>query len=241
MPEGRAPPVVILCGGAGTRLRGDASSLPKPLVKIGEHPILWHVIQLYLAHGFSDVLVLTGFRADAIHTFLSAETWPRSATVRWLDTGAKTPTGGRLRQAAAALDTSEVCVSYGDGLADIDLGRLLGYHRSHGASATMTVVRPELPFGIAELNGDGVVQAFTEKPRSEYWVNGGFFCFEREVLECLDPESTLEREPLASLAAAGTLRAFQHDGFWRCMDTYKDAVALDELWRSGRAPWKIWN
>ena len=242
MPEGSPslPPVVILCGGAGTRLREDAPSIPKPLVEIGGRPILWHVVQLYVAQGFSEVLLLTGFRSEAIEAFVGAERWPHGVGVRCLHTGMRTPTGGRLRRAADALDAGTVCVTYADGLADIDLPRLVAYHVGHGAAATMTVVQPELPFGVAELNGDGVISGFREKPRSEHWVNGGFFCFQREALERLEPDSTLEREPLASLAHGGQLRAFHHAGFWRCMDTYKDAVALNRLWSTGRAPWKVW-
>jgi glucose-1-phosphate cytidylyltransferase len=235
------PPVAILCGGVGTRLQGRGESLPKPLVEIGDRPIAWHVIQMHLTRGFSEILLLTGFRAPEIERFVHAEEWPEGITVRCLDTGLHTPTGGRLLQAAAALEGSEVCVSYADGVADVDLERLLEYHRCHGAAATMTVVRPQLPFGVAELDGDGIVRGFTEKPRSEHWINGGFFCFKRGVLERLEPDSTLEREPLARLAAAGELRAFAHEGFWRCMDTYKDAVALNELWRRGEAPWKVWT
>jgi glucose-1-phosphate cytidylyltransferase len=234
------PPVVILCGGAGTRLRAEAPSIPKPLVEIGGRPILWHVIQLFVAQGFSEVLLLTGFSADAVQRFVDTESWPSGVGVSCLWTGVQTPTGGRLRRAAEALDAPTVCVAYADGVSDIDLDRLVAYHHGHRAPATMTVVQPELPFGVAELDGGGVVCGFEEKPRSEHWVNGGFFCFDRGVLEQLEPDSTLEREPLARLAAGGELRAFHHSGFWRCMDTYKDAVALNELWTSGAAPWKIW-
>ncbi len=243
MPDGSSPlpPVAILCGGAGTRLRAQAPALPKPLVEIGGRPIVWHVIQMHLARGFSEVLLLTGFRAEAIERFVDAEDWPDGVTVRCIDTGPRTPTGGRLRRAAASLERSEVCVSYADGLANLDLGRLLEYHRRHEAAGTMAVVRPELPFGVAELNGDGIVRRFAEKPRSEHWVNGGFFCFQREVLERLRPDSMLEREPLKRLAAAGELRAYYHHGFWHCMDTYKDVVALNDLWQSGSAPWKVWT
>ena len=242
MPPGSPslPPAVILCGGAGTRLRADAPSIPKPLVEIGGRPILWHVIQLFAAQGFSEVLLLTGFRADAIERFVETERWLSGTAVRCLWTGTETPTGGRLHRAAEVLDAPTVCVTYADGVSDIDLGRLVAYHRGHKAAATMTVVQPELPFGVAELDGDGVVCGFEEKPRSAHWVNGGFFCFERGVLERLEPDSTLEREPLERLAATGELRAFRHAGFWRCMDTYKDAVALNELWAGGGAPWKIW-
>jgi glucose-1-phosphate cytidylyltransferase len=235
------PPVVILSGGAGTRLREHAGSIPKPLVEVGGKPIVWHVIQIYLAQGFTDCLLLTGFRGEMIESFVGTESWPDSVAVRCLATGVDTPTGGRLRQAADAVDARTVCVTYADGVADIDLRRLLSYHRSHRAPATMTVVRPELPFGIADLGNDGTVHGFVEKPRSDHWINGGFFCFDREVLEGLDPTSVLERAPLARLAAEGGLRAFRHEGFWECMDTYKDAVALNERWASGQAPWKLWS
>jgi glucose-1-phosphate cytidylyltransferase len=194
-----------------------------------------------LAQGFGEFVLLTGFRGEEIERFLAAEPWPDGVVLRALSTGVDTPTGGRLRQAADVVDAETVCVTYADGVADLDLRRLLAHHRGHGAPATMTVVRPELPFGIADLNGDGTVRGFVEKPRSEHWINGGFFCFELEVLGRLEPDSVLEREPLARLAAAGGLRAFRHEGFWECMDTYKDAVALNELWAAGRAPWKIWS
>jgi glucose-1-phosphate cytidylyltransferase len=234
------PPVAILCGGAGTRLRADAPSIPKPLVEIGGRPILWHVIQLFVAQGFSEVMLLTGFQGEAIERFAECEHWPPGVRVSCLWTGTETPTGGRLRRVVETVDAQTLCVTYADGVSDVDLGRLVAYHHGHGAAATMTVVQPELPFGVAELDGGGVVCGFAEKPRSEHWVNGGFFCFARGVLERLEPGSTLEREPLARLAAAGELRAFRHTGFWRCMDTYKDAVALNELWTSGAAPWKMW-
>jgi len=236
------PTVAILCGGAGTRLREQTQSIPKPLVEIGGRPILWHVIKIYLAQGFSDFLLLTGFRAELIEDFVDSERWPGGVRIRCLETGADTPTGGRLRRASEALEGDEtVCVTYADGVADIDLRRLLDHHRGQEAPATMTVVRPELPFGVAELNGDGAVRAFQEKPRSEYWINGGFFCFEPGVLRSVGPDDVLEREPLERLAAAGQLQAFRHEGFWGCMDTYKDAVALNELWASGRAPWNLWS
>jgi glucose-1-phosphate cytidylyltransferase len=229
--------VAILCGGRGTRLQERTRSIPKPLVEIGGRPIVWHVIQIYLAQGFTRFLLLTGYKGEQIADFVAAESWP--AEVECLDTGEQTPTGGRVHQAASKLQT-RFCLTYADGLADIDLDALLRYHADHGAAATMTVVRPRLQFGVAELNGDGVVKGFAEKPRSEHWVNGGFFCFSRPALELLTHDSVLEREPLEQMAAAGQLRAFRHDGFWACMDTYKDAVELGDLWASGRAPWKLW-
>jgi glucose-1-phosphate cytidylyltransferase len=235
------PTVAILCGGRGTRLQGHARSLPKPLVEIGGRPILWHVVHIYLAQGFREFLLLTGYRGEEIAAFVAAAGWPVDASIRCLPTGLDTPTGGRILSAAEALDGAPFCATYADGVADIDLDALLAYHRGHGRSATMTVVRPRLPFGVARMNGDGVVAGFVEKPRSEHWVNGGFFCFEPAVAGVLAPDSVLEHEPLETLAGAGELRAFRHEGFWDCMDTYKDAIELGDLWAQGRAPWKRWE
>jgi glucose-1-phosphate cytidylyltransferase len=213
----------------------------KPLVEIGGRPILWHVMQIYLAQGFRRFLLLTGYQAESIETFASKSGWPPGTIVDCLDTGLDTPTGGRVWRAAQVLRGERFCLTYADGVADIDLHALLAEHDRHRPLATMTVVRPELQFGVAEMDGDGVVRGFVEKPRSEHWVNGGFFCLEPGVLERLDEQSVLEREPLAGLATNGELRAFRHYGFWDCLDTYKDAILLDDLWRTGRAPWKVWN
>jgi glucose-1-phosphate cytidylyltransferase len=235
------PRVAILCGGRGTRLQEHTQSIPKPLVEIGGRPILWHVMQIYLAQGFSRFALLTGYKAELIEDFVARESWPDGAVVECVQTGVETPTGARLLRAHEAIDGERFCVTYADGVADIDLRALLAEHDRHRPAATMTVVRPELQFGVAELNGDGVVRGFTEKPRSERWVNGGFFCFEPSVFEVLSEESVLEREPLARLAGQGELRAYRHEGFWDCMDTYKDAILLNDLWAAGQAPWKLWS
>ncbi len=243
-PRASRPPVAILCGGRGTRLRERTAEIPKPLVEIGGRPILWHVIELYAAQGFTHFLLATGYKGELIEEFVTAEDWPGGVAVDCVDTGLDTPTGGRIKLLEPLLrrDSSAgayFCATYADGLADIDLGRLLRFHESHGALATMTVVRPELQFGVAELDGEeGRVLGFREKPRSEHWINGGFFCFGLEALDYLAPDSVLEREPLRRLAADGQLRAYRHEGFWECMDTYKDAVALNDLWASRRAPWR---
>jgi glucose-1-phosphate cytidylyltransferase len=231
--------VVILCGGRGTRLRERTESVPKPLVEIGGRPILWHVVGIYAAQGFRRFLLATGHRGELIAEFAAAASWPDGVEIRCLDTGEDTPTGGRVRRLAAEIGPGTSCVTYADGVADIDLGALLAFHRAHGALATVTVVRPHLQWGVARLDGEDRVEGFVEKPRSEHWINGGFFCFEPEALEYIGEDSVLEREPLERLAADGELRAFRHEGFWDCMDTYKDAIVLDDLWRSGEAPWRV--
>ena len=237
MPASK-PTVVILCGGRGTRLRERTESVPKALVEIGGRPILWHVVQIYAAQGFDRFLLATGYMGEAVKEFAAGERWPEGVQVECVDTGLDTPTGGRVEALAERLAGGTFCVTYADGVADVDLEALLDFHAGHGAHATVTVVRPNLQWGVAELDGDEVA-GFVEKPRSEHWINGGFLCFEPEALDYLDPESVLEREPLERLAAEG--RAYRHTGFWDCMDTYKDAVVLNDLWSAGRAPWRIWD
>jgi glucose-1-phosphate cytidylyltransferase len=234
------PPVVILCGGRGTRLREKTESIPKPLVEIGGRPIVWHVIGIYAAQGFDRFLLATGYLGEQIERFAGGERWPEGVSVECVDTGLDTPTGGRIAALGERLAGGTFCATYADGVADLDLGALLDGHRESGAAATVTVVRPDLQWGVAELDGDRVT-GFVEKPRSEHWINGGFFCFEPAALAEIGPDSVLERGPLGRLAAAGELHAYRHEGFWDCMDTYKDAVTLDDLWRSGDAPWKVWD
>jgi glucose-1-phosphate cytidylyltransferase len=235
-----APSVVILCGGRGTRLREHTQTIPKPLVEIGGRPILWHVIRIYAEQGFRRFILCTGHRAELIEAFVENDGLPEGLEIDCVQTGEDTPTGGRIARVADQLHGERFCATYADGVADIDLAALLSFHDNHEALATMTVVQPELQFGVAELNGDGHVSGFTEKPRYQGWINGGFFCFEPGALDYIGPESVLERDPLEGLAADGQLRAFRHEGFWDCMDTYKDAVLLNDLWAEGRAPWKVW-
>ena len=234
--------VVILCGGRGTRLQERTRSIPKPLVEIGGRPIVWHVIQIYLAQGFRRFVLCTGYKGELVQRFAQAERWPAGVEVECLDTGLDTPTGGRALAAARQLGDVPFCLTYADGVADIDLHALLAAHRAHGDLATVTVVRPDLPFGVADIDDSDParprVAGFREKPRAQQWVNGGFFVFEPGVRDRLAEDSILEREPLERLAAAGQLHAFRHDGFWDCMDTYKDAVLLNDLWEQGLAPWK---
>jgi glucose-1-phosphate cytidylyltransferase len=231
-------PVVILCGGRGTRLRENTQTIPKPLVEIGGRPILWHVINIYAAQGFHRFVLCLGHRGDLIERFVERNGLPEGLAIECVQTGEDTPTGGRIARVRDRVGGARFCATYADGVADIDLAALLGFHAGHGALATMTVVRPHLQFGVAQLDGDGVVEGFEEKPRFDGWINGGFFCFEPGALDYIAGDSILEREPLELLAADGQLRAYKHTGFWDCMDTYKDAVLLNDLWEAGRAPWK---
>ena len=234
--------VVVLCGGRGTRLQEHTRAIPKPLVEIGGQPIVWHVIRLYAAAGLQRFLLCTGYMGEAIEAWVRETQWPAGVDVQCVQTGLETPTGGRIRRVAAHVGEGTFCVTYADGVADIDLHALVAFHRAHGALATMTVVRPELPFGVVDVRGpDGEVAGFHEKPRSDHWINGGFFCFEPGVLDYLSDASVLEREPMERLADDGQLRAYRHTGFWECMDTYKDAVALNDLWSADTAPWRVWT
>jgi glucose-1-phosphate cytidylyltransferase len=239
MPSAGPRTAVILCGGRGTRLQEHTRSIPKPLVEIGGRPILWHVIEIYAAQGFCHIVLCLGYKAELIEESVASATWPEGVEISCIDTGLDTPTGGRVKLVAEHLGPSTFHVTYADGVADIDLARLSAYHRAHGKLATMTVVRPQLPFGVAELGSGGVIRSFREKPRSEHWVNGGFLCLEPGAIDYLDADSVLEREPMQRLVADGQLRAFRHDGFWDCMDTYKDALFLNDLWAKGTAPWVV--
>src|SRR3954468_15690204 len=220
--------VLILCGGRGTGLNGER---PKPLLEIAGRPIVEHVISIYARQGFSDFVLLTGYRGDQVAAWAAGTAWP----IECVDTGVDTPTGGRVHAVRDRL-ASRFCLTYADGVADIDLSALLDHHRRSAALATMTVVRPELPFGVAVLDGERV-SGFREKPVSEEWVNGGFFVLEPGALDALPAHRGLNREPLERLAADGALAAYRHTGFWRCLDTAKDAIALEDLCESGAPPW----
>lgn len=236
----REEPVAILCGGRGTRLQERTHAIPKALVEIGGRPILWHVLRIYAAHGFERFLLLCGYRGEMIADFAEAAELPDGIEVECVDTGLDTPTGGRVAAVGERLDGT-FALTYADGVADVDLSGALDFHREHGGAATVTLVRPHSQWGVARLGSEGRIDGFVEKPRMEQWVNGGFMLCEPRVLDELGPDSVLEHEPLEHLAAAGELRGWRHEGFWDCMDTYKDAVVLNDLWEAGAAPWRIWG
>ena len=236
----REEPVAILCGGRGTRLQERTHAIPKALVEIGGRPILWHVLRIYAAHGFRRFLLLCGYRGEMIAEFAAAAELPEGLEVECVDTGADTPTGGRIAAVADRLDGT-FALTYADGVADVDLSAALDFHRGHGAAATVTLVRPHSQWGVARLGPDDRIEGFAEKPRLQQWINGGFMFGEPRMLAGLDAASVLEHEPLERLAAAGELRGWRHTGFWDCMDTYKDAVVLNDLWAAGSPPWRIWE
>jgi glucose-1-phosphate cytidylyltransferase len=254
--------VVILAGGKGTRLAEETSTRPKPMIEIGGKPLLWHIMQLYAHYGFHDFLVACGYKGELIkeyfHNFVirnsdyvinlrdgSRRTVLQNG-VDWqvglLDTGLDTMTGGRILRLKPWIGNERFMATYGDGLGDIDLRKLLDFHCSHGKLATVTAVRPPARFGELVLNGVNEVLEFSEKPQTQAgWINGGFFVFEPGIFDYLRADDTvLEREPLEQLAAARQLVAYRHHGFWQPMDTLREKLLLESLWADGKAPWKVW-
>jgi glucose-1-phosphate cytidylyltransferase len=253
--------VVILAGGLGTRLGEETETIPKPMVQIGDHPILWHIMKLFASHEVTEFVICLGYKGYVIKEYfanyflhnadvtfdLSSNSmevhsgWAEPWKVTLVDTGAQTMTGGRLKRVARYLGDEVFCMTYGDGLADLDISRTVEFHRSHGRLATVTAVRPPGRFGALEVKGDRVSD-FREKPTGDRaWINGGFFVLSPKVLELIDGDATVwEREPMEWLAHNDQLRAFYHDGFWHPMDTLRDKNQLEEMWRSGKAPWKSW-
>jgi glucose-1-phosphate cytidylyltransferase len=254
--------VVILAGGVGSRLAEETEVRPKPMVEIGGRPILWHILKHYAHHGFNEFVVALGYKGEEIKRyFLDYQNLSGSMTLdlangkvethsrhceEWrlhlIDTGTETSTGGRVKRMEQLLNDGTFMVTYGDGVSNIDLAALVKFHRSHGRIATVTAVRPPARFGGLTFDGDMVVN-FTEKPQiGEGWINGGFLVFEPGIFEYLqDDKSSLEADALERLAADGQLAAFQHGGFWQCMDTLRDKHLLEGLWRSKQAPWKVWQ
>lgn len=257
--------VVILCGGQGTRLREETEYRPKPLVEVGGRPILWHIMKTYAYYGLHEFVLCLGYRGNMIKEyFLSYEAMNNDFTiclgaknhivyhdahreqdfrVTLADTGLESMTGARVKRVQRYLDDDTFMVTYGDGISDLNIGALLDFHHAHGRLATVTTVRPMSRFGVLELDPDGQVMSFAEKPQLDGWASAGYFVFNRRVLDYLsaEPDCILEREPLERLAAEGQLLAYRHQGFFYAMDTYREYLYLNELWNSGAAPWAIWR
>lgn len=254
---------VILAGGLGTRLSEETSMRPKPMTEIGGKPILWHILKMYSQHGINDFVVCCGYKGYVIKEYfanyflhssdvtfdLSANTMEVHAEraepwkVTLVDTGEDSMTGGRIKRVAGYVRDEDVfCLTYGDGVSDLDIGATIAFHRSHGRTATLTAVYPAARFGGLQLD-DATVTSFIEKPQGDGGlVNGGFFVLSPKVLDYIDGDDTVwEQEPLRRLAAEGELMAYKHAGFWHPMDTLRDKMHLEQLWASGQAPWKTWN
>ncbi len=253
---------VILAGGLGSRISEETSIRPKPMVEIGARPLLWHILKIYSSHGINDFVICCGFKGYVIKEYFAnyflhmsdvtfdlttnsmevhrrhAEPWK----VTLVDTGEATQTGGRLKRVAQYLEGEDFCMTYGDGVSDVDITALVAFHRQHGLKATLTATQPPGRFGALDLDGTRV-NKFLEKPVGDGgWINGGFFVLSPSVIELIDgDESIWERSPLEKLASQGQLRAFKHHGFWHPMDTLRDKNHLEELWRTGQAPWKVWR
>ena len=254
-------PVVILCGGMGTRLTEQTEVRPKPLVEIGGRPILWHLMKHYSGHGFDEFVLALGHKGDQIKRYFldyhdlgrdfkislqDGAVQPRSRNtvepwqVHLVDTGQATLTGGRLKQLEALIGAGTFMMTYGDGVADVPLDKLLGFHRSHGGLVTLTAVRPPARFGALEFDGDRIRHFKEKSTLHEGWINGGFFVVEPQALQYIDSDVMWEHAPMERLAADGQLFAYRHEGFWQCMDTIRDLRYLESLWEGGHALWKTW-
>lgn len=254
-------PVVILCGGMGTRLREETEFKPKPLVTIGDMPILWHIMKIYGRYGFREFILCLGYKGHLIKEFFLNYPWmandvtlrlrdhrrvvheirpPEDWQITFADTGLHTPTGGRVARIRRYVKSEDFCVTYGDGLANVDLDRLVAFHRAKKKIATLTAVHPMSPFGVIESE-DGLARSFKEKPRLQGLINGGFFVFHRKIFDYLTEDSVLEEEPLRTLAGRGQLAVYEHKDFWMCMDTFKDVERLNRMWAEGRRPWVVWE
>ena len=254
-------PVVILCGGMGTRLSEETEARPKPLVEVGHRPLLWHIMKHYGGYGFTDYHLALGYKGEQIKRYFldfhalnrdftvslengevetlnqeNAEPW----RVHLVDTGQATLTGGRLKQLEPHLRAGTFLMTYGDGVGDVDLDKLLAFHRKHGGLVSLTAVRPPARFGALEFDGDRI-RHFKEKSiLHEGWINGGFFVIEPAALDYIQDDVMWEHAPMEKLAADGRLFAYRHEGFWQCMDTLRDLKYLETLWNNGNPPWKTW-
>ncbi|MFA5099678.1 MAG: glucose-1-phosphate cytidylyltransferase [Candidatus Omnitrophota bacterium] len=255
--------VVILAGGIGSRLSEETDLKPKPMVEIGEKPILWHIMKVFSSFGYNDFIICLGYKGYLIKEYFAnyflhstdvtidlsknkisvlgskAEPWK----VTLIDTGLSTMTGGRIKRIQKYVGGQRFMLTYGDGLGDIDITKLIGFHKKKAGYATITAVQPPSRFGALDIDSGHAVRSFKEKPKGDgLWVNGGFFVLEPEVFKYIkDDNSVWEREPLEKLSREGKMNAYRHAGFWKSMDTLRDRRELENLWRAGQAPWKIWK
>ena len=254
---------VILAGGFGTRISEESVFKPKPMIEIGDKPILWHIMKLYSHYGFNDFIICAGYKQNVIKEWFAnyylhnsdvtfdfsdggkmtvhsnvSEPWK----VTIVDTGFNTMTGGRVKRIKDYVGDEPFFLTYGDGVSDVNINELLDFHKSHGKIATMTSVRPASRFGVMDINSNGQILAFREKSEADAgWINGGFMVLDPKVIDYISDDSImLEREPLEKIAELGELMAYKHNGFWQCMDTLRDKESLDKMWENGEAKWKVW-
>lgn len=256
--------VIILCGGQGTRMKEETEYRPKPLVEIGGMPILWHIMKIYSHYGFNDFILPLGYKGHMIKDYFVNYEWmsndftlrmrsrdrichysypPEDWTITFADTGLETNTGGRIKRVQKYINNDIFMATYGDGVADINILKLLEFHKSHDCIATLTAVHPTSFYGVLDIddNDNNIVKGFKEKPRLDGWINSGFFVFDREIFDYIGENDVFEKEPLERLSAEGQLNFYRHTGFWKSMDTFKDAMLLNTLWESNNVPWKIWE
>ncbi|MCC6208473.1 MAG: glucose-1-phosphate cytidylyltransferase [Gammaproteobacteria bacterium] len=253
--------VVILAGGLGTRISEETQLKPKPMVEIGGKPILWHIMKIYSAHGIHDFIICCGYKGYVIKEYFanyvlhSADVtfdlknnrmeMHQNGTEPWritlVNTGDSSGTGGRLRRVRPYIGDEDFCFTYGDGVSNVDITRLIAYHKGRGKLATLTTVQPPHRFGALDFDQDSIIKSFEEKPHEGGWINGGFFVLSPKVIDYIEQDEVMwEREPIQRLTREGNLSAYRHDGFWYSMDTQRDKNRLEELWNAGKAPWKIW-
>ena len=230
--------VVILCGGKGIRMSEMRGFMPKPMVQVGDKPILWHVMKTYSYYGFNNFVLCLGYKANKIKEYFEGD---REWNVTFADTGLDSNTGERIKRIEQHINDEVFLVTYADGLSDINLNDLLEYHKRQNKVATITVVKPRSPFGMVNLDYDNLITSFAEKPILDLWINGGFFVFHRDIFRYINTGDTLEKEVFERLVKDKELCAYEHNGFWKCMDTYKDNLELNEMWSADEAQWAIWK
>ncbi len=255
--------VVILCGGMGTRLKEETEFRPKPLVHIGAFPILWHIMKHYSHYGFNDFVLCLGYKGEMIKEYFLNYGWmsndftlnlgkgkgqlsnhtdnTENWNITFADTGDTTQTGGRIKKIEKHIKEDNFLATYGDGVSNVDIKRLIGFHKEKNKIGTLTGVHPWSKYGTVHTDKNGIITKFTEKPMLKDVINGGFFVFKKDIFDYLDNECMLEKEPFEKLAQEKQLTLFKHDGFWHCMDTYKDFQELNAIWEKGNAPWNIWG
>lgn len=254
---------VLLAGGYGTRLAEETNLVPKPMIEIGDKPILWHIMKIYSMYGVKEFFVTLGYKSEVIKKYFhdvfrlsgsmtidlsknemrGRQNFEEDWLIHLEETGLHSMTGGRLGRLRSYLDQETFCLTYGDGVANVDIGQVIDFHKSHGKIATVTAVRPPARFGGIKLSPEGQVETFVEKPQlGEGWINGGFFVFNPQIFDYIEDDQTiLEAHVLETLAKENQLYAYEHEDFWQCMDTLRDKRLLETLWQNGKAPWKIWQ